>query len=89
MNPKTKKILKKGSKLLGKTAGSLLCVTATLAKNGLKVSDTLLGGATGMANSMASGISNKTPMKDLAFKGLGKGLDQVIKLGKWIKAKSK
>lgn len=79
--------LKKAAKWGVRSAANILEFSAVMAKHGLTISDTLLGGVNNMANAMSPSIVKGTPIKDLAFKAAKGGLDRIIKLSKWAKSK--
>ena len=79
--------LKKAAKLGVRSAANILEFSAVMAKHGLTITDTLLGGVYNMANAMSPSIVKGTPIKDLAFKAAKGGLDRIIKLSKWAKSK--
>ena len=81
--------IKKAAKLGIRSAASILEFGTVIAKHGLTISETLLGGVNNMANSMSPSIGKGTPLKDLAFRATKGGLDQLIKLSKWVKNKTK
>ena len=81
--------IKKAVKFGVRSAASMLAFGAVMTTHGLTISDTLLGGIDNMANAMSPSIVKGTPLKDLAFKATKGGLDQLIKLSKWVKNKAK
>ena len=82
-------MLKKTAKFGIRSAAHLTEFAAVMAKHGLNITDSLLGGAKNMADAMSPSLMKGTPLKDLAFKLTKGGLDKVISFSKWVRSKAR